>query len=405
MKIGIFSNFYPPATRGGAELIAQRIADELSRRGHRVFVLSTMPFLGVASLTPKCFEDHVARIYRFFPLNLYHLFFAHRYSFFWRLLWHVIDLFGPFPHKLVDRLLHTEKPDVVLTHNLVGLGVSSARRIQKLGIRHIHTLHDVQLSIPSGVLMLGEEKRWLNHGWPRRLYEHCAKRSIGTPNVVISPTKFLAQFYAERGFFQKMSVRILPNCSPKLLNAAVRSASHQNKPIRFLFVGQLEPHKGVKLLLDATERLSFSCELHFAGDGSCSTLVTQRIEQNKKIFTHGFISLEHLKKLIAESDAVIIPSVCYENSPTVIYEAFQIGTPVIASRIGGIPEIIQDAVNGLLIEPGNIDSLMHAMNQIAQNRDFFWTQQTQIRKIAETYSLEQYVNELEKLLGGGVSSL
>lgn len=398
MKIGVFSNFYPPSTRGGAELIAKRIADELSRRGHDVFVLSTMPFSGFASLVPRLTEDHIERVYRFFPLNLYHLFSAHRVPFVWRLLWHFIDLFGPIPHTRIDRLLSDEKPDVVLTHNLIGLGLRSARCIQEKRIRHIHILHDVQLSIPSGVLLFGQEKHWLNNGWPRRRYERFVRRVIGHPDVVISPTKFLAQFYLERGFFQKTLMKMLPNSTPKPLSTALRSATHLNQPIRFLFVGQLESHKGILLLLQAFTRLDFSCELHLAGDGTLAEEIAQHIKHHKNVFSHGFISLEHIKRLIAQSDAVILPSLCYENSPTVIYESFQIGTPIIASRIGGIPEIVTDQVNGLLVEPGSIDSLVNAMNVFAQKREYFWNQQTKIRKMAEEYSLQKYVDQLEILL-------
>ncbi len=382
---------------GGAELVAQRVADELSRRGHDVFVLSTMPFSGLRSLRPKSVEYHVARIYRFCPLNLYHLSNAHRYPFFLRLLWHLIDSFGPFPHQLVDRMLVKEEPDVVLTHNLKGLGVRAARCIQEAGIRHIHTIHDVQLSVPSGLLIYGEEKRSMNTGWPRRVYEWMVRRSLGRPDVIVSPSKYLAQFYAERGFFRGVDVRVLSNPAPKPLSSVVRPASPMAGPVRFLFVGQLEEHKGINLLLEAMDHLTFAFEIHVVGDGRLAEQVTARAKRDARVFVHGFISLEHIKKLMAQSDAVVIPSLCYENSPTVIYESFQIGTPVIASRIGGIPELVTDGKSGLLVEPGSVLSLAHAMERLTSERAFFWNQQEDIKKLAEAVSLRQYVDELETL--------
>jgi glycosyltransferase involved in cell wall biosynthesis len=398
MKIGVFSNYYPPMERGGAELVAQRVADELSRRGHQVFVLSTTPFSGPRSLRPEALEYHVERVYRFFPFNLYHLSNAHHYPFPLRLLWHLIDVFGPFPHQLIDRLLSIEEPDVMLTHNLKGFGIRASRCIQEAGIRQIHTIHDVQLSVPSGLLIHGQEDAWLNRGWPRRLYERIVRRALGQPDVIVSPSKFLAEFYQQRGFFHGADIRVLPNPAPKPLSSVTRPASAQTTAIRFLFVGQLEEHKGVNLLLQAIDRLEFSFELHVVGEGRLLEHVTARAKRDARVYVHGFISLEHIKKMMAQADAVVIPSLCYENSPTVIYESFQIGTPVLASRIGGIPELVTDGKTGLLFEPGSVASLVSSLQRLAREREFFWNQQTEIKKIAEGVSLRQYVDQLEKMI-------
>lgn len=383
---------------GGAELVAQRVADELSRRGHQVFVLSTIPFSGLQSLRSQPFEYHVERVYRFFPLNLYHLSNAHRYPFPIRLLWHLIDALGPFPHQLIDRLLLSEEPDVVLTHNLKGIGIRGARCIQEQGIRHIHTIHDVQLSIPSGLLICGDENTWLNRSWLRRFSERIVRRSLGRPDVIVSPSKFLAQFYLQRGFFHGADVRVLPNPAPKPLSSVMRPSAPTTEAIQFLFVGQLEEHKGVNLLLKAMDRIAFPIELHVVGDGRLFDQMVARAKRDARVFVHGFISLEHIKKLMTQSDAVVIPSLCYENSPTVIYESFQIGTPVIASRIGGIPELVSDGESGLLVEPGSVESLAQGMTRFAQQREFFWNQQIAIKTIAESVSLRQYVDQLEKII-------
>ncbi len=396
MKIGVFSNFYPPSERGGAELVAQRVADELSVRGHRVFVLSTMPFSGLRSLRPRALEYHIERVYRFFPLNFYHVSNAHRYPFPVRLFWHGLDLLGPFPHTLVDRLIAQEEPDVILTHNLKGLGVRSAHCVQEAGVRHIHTLHDVQLSVPSGLLIYGQEGGWFNQGPARRLYEKLAMRSIGTPDVVISPSRYLADFYQQRGFFPHTPFEIIPNPVPKRLNKPVIVTSLSG-PARFLFVGQLEPHKGVLLLLRAIEQLDIPFELHIAGDGSLAPFVSRRAERDPRIFFHGFISLEHIGKILTRADAVVLPSLCYENSPTVLYEAFQAGVPVIASRIGGISERVREGENGLFIEPGSVDSLVFGLKRFAQERKQFASLRRAIAQESEQFSLKKYVDRLEGL--------
>ncbi len=398
MKIGVFTNFYPPSERGGAELVAQRIADELAFRGHKVSVLTTRPFAGLHSLHPELTEAHLERVFRFFPFNLYHISNASQYPFFLRILWHWIDLFGPFPKTIVDTFLNREEVDVVLTHNLKGLGVSAAARLQRAGVRHIHTLHDVQLSVPSGVLFWGKEQGVQNTGWIRRVYEGCMKAAIGSPDLVISPSHFLADFYRARGFFLETEMRVMPNPAPKPSDRMRRPQQVPQGPLRFLFVGQLEIHKGIDVLLEAADAMTIPIQLHLAGEGTQATRVDAHAKQNPIIFSHGFLPLEHIRRLLSQCDAVILPSICYENSPTILYESFQMGVPVIASNIGGIPELVTHNENGLLIEPGNVQSLVTAMNAFFTRREEFWKKADTIRKTAEVYSLKRYVDELEGLL-------
>ncbi|MBI4713968.1 glycosyltransferase [Candidatus Uhrbacteria bacterium] len=406
MKIGFFSNLYPPFERGGAELIAQRVADEFSLRGHDVFVVTTKPFSGMKSLRPTVIEHYVERVFRFFPLNLYHLLNAHRYPFFLRLIWHLIDLFGPLQSSVLGRLLKDEAPDVIFTHNLKGFGMSAGLQIQKMGIRHIHTIHDVQLSIPSGVLIYGNEKR---ESLMRRLYERATKRAIGSPDIVISPSEFLSHFYRLRGFFENSNTirpdsicntRVIPNPTPKYVSRTERETTPPSGSIRFLFVGQVEPHKGIDILLSAVSQISFPFELHIAGDGTSAKRVVEKSKTDPRIVFHGFISLEHIRRLMRECDVVVLPSFCYENSPTVIYESFQVGTPVIASKIGGIPELVKDGENGLLVEPANVGELARALTRFSQERELFWSKTKEIQNSAERFSIKKYVDELEGIVVG-----
>jgi glycosyltransferase involved in cell wall biosynthesis len=396
MKIGIVSNLYPPAARGGAELVAQRIADELYIRGHEVFVLSSQPYDGVRTLFPSIRERTLASVYRFFPFNFYYLRHDHAVPFPIRALWHVVDLFNPFSRSAVKNVIHDENPDVILTHNLKGIGVSIGREIQKRGIPHIHTLHDVQLSVPSGLLIAGCENSWQNTSFLRRWYEKGVMSQIGTPDIVISPSKFLAQFHKERGMMTDSPIEIIPNPLPpgKINPRGERVPG----PTRFLYIGQLEKHKGIMEMFDALEQLPDDVELHIAGEGTMTEYVVARAERDHRIKHHGFISLKHLVSLLRTSDAVVVPSTCYENSPTVIYESFLIGVPVIASKIGGIPELIEDRETGWLVEPGNVDQLAEGMLRCHEHLDLWWAMTKTIRSKVEKYSAKNYVDQLEALI-------
>ena len=394
MKIGIVSNLYPPMVRGGAELVAQRIADELYSRGHKVFVLSTKKYSGISSLFPQITERQIEDVYRFYPLNLYHLTEGNK-PFLVRALWHLIDLFSPLPAKAMKLVIEKEKPDIIITHNLKGIGLKISKTIQKKKIFHIHTLHDVQLSVPSGLLMYGNEKTWLNESLFRTWYERTIEKVFGLPNVFISPSRFLAQFYKERGMFKKVDVKVIPN--PVSLKIQAMRKERIPGPVRLVFVGQLEMHKGITLLLEAMNDFGDEVELYIAGTGSLEEYVNEWCRRDSRIHRHGFVSMGNLNKLLAFSDVMVLPSICYENSPTIIYESFCVGVPVLAASIGGIPELVKDGENGWLFEPGNKKNLVRKIQDLIDNKEKYWDWTEKIQKEAEKHSVKKYVDELEKL--------
>lgn len=396
MKIGIVSNLYPPQARGGAELVAQRIADALYEKGYEVIVLTTEPYQGIRTLFPNIRERHLEVVYRFFPLNFYYIKHDRRVWFPIRLLWHIVDLFNPFARRAIRHVINDEDLDVIITHNLKGLGVSVGREIQKQGIPHIHTLHDVQLTVPSGLLIYGQEKNCLNSGFLRSIYEKGVKQAIGKPDAVISPSQFLADFYTNRGMFEDSKMFIVPNPLPPV--DALARDPRVSGPTRFLYVGQLEHHKGILQLFDAMEKLGDNVELHVAGDGALADYAARRASMDPRIRYHGFVSMEHLMKIVQTSDAVLVPSLCYENSPTVIYESYKVGVPVIASRIGGIPELIKDGETGLLVEPGNVEELAKAMQQFVEKPDVWWGKTPEIYEHGKQYRVSEYIRKLEEII-------
>ncbi|MFH1253226.1 MAG: glycosyltransferase family 4 protein [Candidatus Uhrbacteria bacterium] len=395
MKIAVLTNLYPPISRGGAEKVVQRIVAELLQRGHEVVVISTMSFSGLSSLEPVIHEALGEKVYRFFPLNLYHVLNDHKHPYFLRAIWHAIDLFSSWPAKQIEKILVLEKPDLVLTHNLKGLGLRSPLAIKNLRLPWVHTVHDVQLSVPSGLLMVGEKKNLLER-FLRRPYEILVQRVIGEPNLVLSPSKFLAGFYQQRGFFKNTEVRVLPNPVPDfpLSSRGIRSPG----PLRLLFAGQLERHKGIFDLLEAVNLLEIPVELHVAGSGTYASLVQKQSAKDKRIIYHGFVSTNSLENLFSIIDAVVVPSRCLENSPTIIYESLQSGVPVIASDIGGLSELIQHGNNGYLIEPGNVQSLVKIIKSFTDEVVVFHQRYQAIQASVAAYSLKSYVDHLEVLM-------
>ena len=395
MTIGIISNFYPPFVRGGAEQVAWRTAQELYRRGHRVFVVSTKLFESPTDFVYPIVDRRAESVYRFFPLNFYHIGDAYKHPFFLRAAWTAVDLWNPMSARVLRKIFKQEMPDVVITHNLKGMGMQIVSEIRRQKIYHIHTLHDVQLSVPNGLLMYGHEKTFLNNPVSRWAYEKVTKAIFQSPHIVLSPSRFLASLYQERGFFPKSKIEILSNPTPDV-QVPLRP-ERQAGPTRLLFAGQLEKHKGILLLLDLLDKLSVPIELHIVGEGTLAKQISKRADADKRIMYHGFISYEYLLKMFDICDATVVPSLCYENSPTIISDSFLVGVPVIASDIGGISELVRDRLNGVLVLPGNTEALAAAIEKMAGELPYWAGQEAVIKKPVEPYQLGKYVDRLEQL--------
>jgi len=198
MKICIINNLYPPLSRGGAEQVVEKTVGALESAGHEV-VLVTLGEEGAGSVAPlqlptKRGGTNVST-YAYRPKNLFFYTDAHKHSFFARLLWHVVDMFHVGSARFVRDVLEKEQPDVVHTHNLMGPGFLIPRAIRQLGIRHVHTVHDVQLVEPSGIILKARESSFRYNGLPTKLYVATMRKLMGSPDVVISPSKFLLNFY------------------------------------------------------------------------------------------------------------------------------------------------------------------------------------------------------------------
>jgi glycosyltransferase involved in cell wall biosynthesis len=359
MKICIINNLYPPYTRGGAEQVVVKTVEGLVSAGHSVVVITTAP----NGVTIE--ENGSIKIYRYLPANLFFYTEANRHGVLSRLIWHAIDMFHLPSMYFVRRILQIEKPDVVHTHNLMGMSFLVPRMIRRLGIRHVHTVHDVQLVEPSGIIQKSKENSWRYQGFPVRIYSWIMRFLVGSPNVVISPSQFLLNFYESRGFFKNSKRVVLRNP----VTSEVQSIKKENHDtLHFLYLGQVEGHKGVlflvKTFLHFLANLSDAINrpiLHIAGSGSELDHVKQLTNNNQQFVIHGKLDRTNLPSLFAMSDVTIVPSLCYENSPTVIFESFSFGVPVLASNVEGIAELIQEGENGLTFTTENEESLLQKL--------------------------------------------
>lgn len=386
MKICIINNIYPPYHRGGAEQVVVQTVRGLRERGHTVVVITSTPE------KDELVEDNGVKIYRINPEMSYFYTDAHKYGIFARMKWHVENIWNRGVARAVDAIIESEKPDVVHTHNLMGLSFLIPQKIRARKIRHVHTIHDVQLVEPSGMILKTREHSFRYHGPHTMLYSLITTRLFGSPDVIISPSKFLLDFYRARGFFANSLCMVIRN--PLTFSLESTYEKRANAKLFLLYVGQIEYHKGISILIDAIEQLdSTEFELHIAGGGSLLKEIKERTAHMDLVHVHGRVEKEKLREFYKKADITIVPSLCYENSPTVIFESFSFHAPVLASKIEGIAELIEEGKNGITFEAGNIRELGKKIVWSISHRDELEAMRNLIT--VPKSSNEEYVEALE----------
>lgn len=122
-----------------------------------------------------------------------------------------------------------------------------------------------------------------------------------------------------------------------------------------LYFGRFSKEKGIETLIRA-KNINFIC----AGAGP----LEEQVNAAPNLTNVGFKTGAELEQLIREAKLSVFPSVCYENCPFSVMESIMYGTPVVASAIGGIPELVDDGKTGFLFEAGNAEKMIEAINKI-----------------------------------------
>ncbi|MCP4606848.1 MAG: glycosyltransferase [Proteobacteria bacterium] len=200
------------------------------------------------------------------------------------------------------------------------------------------------------------------------------------------------------GGFNEGEIFVKPNfvCLPDTPSAPVSETDY------FIYVGRLSPEKGIQTLLEAFEgRDDSQRELWIVGDGSYRSSLEKLAGPKVRFF--GQQPAEEVLRLIAGAQALIFPSEWYETFGRVAIEAYAVGTPVIASDIGAISELIQSGKTGFLFEAGNVESLRASMHKMLEaGRDSFSA--NCIELFNAKYSAELNINYLTIIYEQAIAS-
>jgi glycogen(starch) synthase len=165
---------------------------------------------------------------------------------------------------------------------------------------------------------------------------------------------------------------IPPGVNPSLFEGPFEDPFAGIRRPRVLFVGRLAPQKGVSTLVEAAGLLKEpSAQVLLVGDGPERSKLerdAERLGVDDRLHFVGFFAHERLPAVLAHADLLVLPSL-YEELGTVLLEAMQAALPIVASRTGGIPDVIEDGVNGILVPPDEPEELAHAINRLLADRD------------------------------------
>lgn len=157
---------------------------------------------------------------------------------------------------------------------------------------------------------------------------------------------------------------------PNFVEAAESVVPYGMRENQFIFAGRLDKLKGIDILLEAWKQMGTEApKLVICGTGPMEEWCLEYIHNSdlKNVEMKGFVPNNEVKKIIAISKALILPTQWYEGFPMTILEAYSVGTPVIVSDIGNVGDIVQDGITGMKFPPRNVDSLIEAIRKIEVN--------------------------------------
>lgn len=190
---------------------------------------------------------------------------------------------------------------------------------------------------------------------------------------LITPSQFMARAMVNSGLVPPDHIHYSPHGHDlsRLAQGALKTPS---AGVRFGFTGNVLPHKGVHLLIEAFKQLpsGASAELHIYGDMEADREYGRRVREmagdHPAIVFYGRFDHDEIGRILQGIDVVVVPSTLFENAPVTIAEAFSARTPVIATDLGGMAEAVQHGVNGLLFQLNDVEDLARQMLRLVEDR-------------------------------------
>lgn len=389
--------------QGGSETIALHTYEILKEYGHDVFFFAT---------DKKDYYEKDYKYSKYFPKFVYNTkeFIKNPIAYFWNFE----------AEKKFREMIKEVKPDIIHLNLLISPSILKV--CKEIKIPTVMTLHIPSPICPANNFYLKNKTLCNDFKCKNGNYWHCIfnsckskfpesnirkailsyiyniTKSYSAIDYIICPSDALKDFVMKTNiginkeklitipnFLGKDEIKIIPN--------------YQNKGY-FLYVGRLEKVKGVQHLLEAVKNLPKEIEFHIVGTGAYEQTLKTYAEENNlnNVKFIGYKNREEIQKEYHDCISLIVPSDWFEIFGMINIEAFIHGKPVIASKIGGIPEIIENDKNGLLFTPGNVKEIQEHILK-------YWNNPEQVishgknayNKAINEYNIEKYYHRLIKI--------
>ncbi len=360
LRFCMITTFYPPYGFGGDAVYVHRLSNELAARGHHVTVVHCIDSYNLLSNTRAAahYGDHPG-------IEVHGL--RSGYGPLSPLATQQSGM--PFFKSGQLKEILSGGFDVIHFHNISLIGGPGILEYGE-GIK-LYTLHEYWLVCPTHVLMKYGTTPCVKRSCtlcqlvqrrPPQLWRHTGllKDSLKHIDAIISPTKFAIKIHEEAGIDARFAH--IPHFVPDSYD--IRGADGDaevpipEKPF-FLYVGRIENLKGVQNLVPVFRGYP-KADLVIAGEGSCGTRLRKEAEGADNIHMTGFLSHARLSGLYEKALAIIVPSINYEISTLVIFEAFREKTPALVNNIGAPPELIEYSSGGIVYNSD--EELIRAMD-------------------------------------------
>jgi len=353
VRIAIVNTHYYPEDIGGAERSLRFLAESLVAEGHEcaVFCVGSSPrFMqlnGVQLTSIASGECSAKGIDTGKGVR--------------KGLWHLRDTYDSRSAEKIARHVARFKPDLVNTNNLLGISAALWRKLHDMGIPIVHTLRDYYLMCPNTA--------FFRNGRPCR--DRCNScRILGLPRLVatryvrcvVGNSHFILNRHLQAGAFAKATCEVIYNAYTP--GAPVEARRHSKVgQLTFGYIGRLAPSKGIRLLLESLQSVLIlhpgTVSLRVAGEGDPDYVAELR--EAATGLPVQFLGRMAPAEFYDSVDVTVVPSLWEEPLARVIFESFAHGVPVLASNLGGSPEIILPGATGWLFDPRQPASLHHAM--------------------------------------------
>lgn len=280
------------------------------------------------------------------------------------------------------------KPDIIHIHNIYPLVSPVVYDLfSKMNIPIVQTLHNYRFICPNGLMFNNNivcekclQKDSYYHCFFNKCYHNSYVQSLWYADVIrrannkglfnkinkfIALNIFVKDKMVKKGF-DSSKIRVIPNC---IINNDNNFPDYYKEDY-YIFIGRLSNEKGITTLVKAFTKMK-NIKLKIVGDGPLKEAINAYLKHNdlNNIELLGFKKGQEKEELISKAKAIIIPSECYENFPTVVLEAFSFGTLAIASSVGGLQYMIEENYNGVKFSAGNFYELKEKISLLDIDSD------------------------------------